>query len=111
MRFLLYVMIGLSHLQALKVEMTQGTVQPDPICVAPFIGATEISKIVSDDLESSGLYRALDPQGFIQSGNSLMEKKRVPSMTGRFFLTLCSPKRGRFGSRLHTTKECDRAGS
>lgn len=54
--------------------MTQGTVQPDPMCIVPFANAPEISKIVSNDLESSGLFRALDPQGFIQTCSSLLEQ-------------------------------------
>lgn len=72
MRLLLYWMIGISHLLALKVDVSQGSIQPDPICIVPFVNCEEVSKIVSDDLESSGLYRALSTAGFIQSAHSLL---------------------------------------
>lgn len=74
MRLLLFWVIGIAHLWALKVDMNQGTVQPDPICVVPFVGYEDVSKVVSDDLESSGLFRALDAKGFVQSADSLLKQ-------------------------------------
>jgi TolB protein len=53
-----------------EVDITQGQLQPMPIAIAPFLGdsqlAGDITQIVSDDLEGSGLFKPLDRQAFIE---------------------------------------------
>jgi TolB protein len=54
-----------------EVEIRRGQVRAIPIAVAEFSGngpASEISQIVSADLERSGLFRPIDPQAFIERG-------------------------------------------
>jgi TolB protein len=55
----------------LEVDITQGTLKPIPIAVLEFFGdderyATEMTAVVSADLERSGLFRPLDPSSFIE---------------------------------------------
>jgi len=65
--------------QALKVEITQGQVRPDPIAVTNFYSADTglsklgetISGVVSADLERSGLFEAISHAAFIQTEEAL----------------------------------------
>jgi TolB protein len=55
----------------LEVDITQGTLKSIPIAVLEFFGdderyATEMTAVVSADLERSGLFRPLDPSSFIE---------------------------------------------
>lgn len=58
---------------ALRVDVTQGTIQPLPIAIPDFIGtapgqgpgATNIAGVVRADLDRSGLFRPLDPKSFV----------------------------------------------
>lgn len=53
---------------ALRVDITQGTIQPLPIAIPDFIGSpqgAQISGVVRADLDRSGLFRSLDPKSFI----------------------------------------------
>ena len=57
----------------LRIEITEGQVAPTPIAIAEFTGpdgnVTEVGRpltqIISDDLESSGLFRPVDSAAFI----------------------------------------------
>jgi TolB protein len=59
----------------LSVEITQGTVQAMPLAILSFTGTTpqtqkignDISKIIENDLKSSGLFNIIDPKSFIQT--------------------------------------------
>jgi TolB protein len=54
---------------ALKVDVTQGNVQPLPIAIPDFLGAPagrSIAGVVRNDLERSGLFRPLDPASYIE---------------------------------------------
>ncbi len=58
----------------LRIDITRGKVEPMPIAIPPFAGSGgaggvghDIAQVVSADLESSGLFRPLDPRGFIQN--------------------------------------------
>lgn len=56
-------------LAALKVDVTQGNVQPLPIAIPDFLGAPagrSIAGVVRNDLERSGLFRPLDPVSYIE---------------------------------------------
>lgn len=73
--FLLLSLIFVTPVQAeLRVDITQGRVEPMPLAVVDFTGSTDdagflgqqISQVVSADLERSGLFRPIDPKAFIQ---------------------------------------------
>jgi TolB protein len=55
---------------ALQIPIDKGVVEPIPIAIPDFIGATpqgrDIAGVVRADLERSGLFRALNPASFIE---------------------------------------------
>ena len=59
----------------LRIDITRGTVEPLPIAVTEFVGASaqenqfgrDIADVITADLERSGLFKAVDPKAFIQS--------------------------------------------
>ena len=53
----------------LHLDITRGQIQPVPIAIPPFAGSdpqTDMAGVVANDLQGSGLFRALDPRSFIQ---------------------------------------------
>ena len=62
-----------------KIDITRGRVEPMPIAITTFAGSNDQSKqvgrdvsdVISKNLERSGLFRPLDPKGFIQEMTSL----------------------------------------
>ncbi len=68
----------------LRIDITQGKVEPMPIAVTNFTGLTteeiefgrDISRIISGDLERSGLFRPINPQAFIQTTIALQTLPR-----------------------------------
>jgi TolB protein len=53
----------------LRVDVTQGTVQPLPIAIPDFNGdpaGAQIAGVVRADLERSGLFKPLDPKSFVE---------------------------------------------
>ncbi len=68
----------------LRIDITRGRVEPLPIAITNFLGKSEtevqigrdISKVVSADLERSGLFKPLDPRAFIQTAASLKVRPR-----------------------------------
>ena len=59
----------------LRIDITSGNVEPMPIAIPAFPGASanesqaghDTAAVVSADLERSGLFRPLDPRSFIQN--------------------------------------------
>ena len=59
----------------LRVDITSGVVQPMPIAVSPFAGdqpaaqalGAEIAQVVTNDLQSSGLFDVIDRRAYIQT--------------------------------------------
>ena len=59
---------------ALRIDITQGNMNPMPIAVTPFVGSNpdaelagrNISGVIMSDLDRSGLFRPLDQRSFIQ---------------------------------------------
>jgi TolB protein len=56
----------------LQLDLRKGKIEPMPIAIPPFAGGeaqvgSDIAQVVSADLESSGLFRPLDPRAFIQN--------------------------------------------
>ena len=68
----------------LRIDITQGTVQPLPIAVVDFYGqqpndaqyGSNIVNVVSADLERSGLFKPIDKKAFIQTPDSLRTMPR-----------------------------------
>ncbi len=64
----------------IKVDITRGVVEPIPIAIPAFFGATgneaqygrDIAEVVSNDLVRSGLFTAVDPHSFVQDAGSLL---------------------------------------
>ena len=58
----------------LKLDITQGTIQPLPIALPDFVGASaqdqelgrNISGVITNNLRRSGLFAPIDPQAFIE---------------------------------------------
>ena len=63
----------------LRVDITQGSVEPLPVAINTFFGSTEgdsktgrdLATVITSDLERSGLFRPIDQRAFIQSVDSL----------------------------------------
>lgn len=63
----------------LRVDITQGRVEPMPLAVVEFTGdnsdaaqiGRQIAQVVTADLERSGLFRPIDPKAFIQKELSM----------------------------------------
>ena len=63
----------------LRIDITRGVSEPLPIAITSFAGSggrdaqmgADISKVISDDLERSGLFKPLDPRGFLQTPDQL----------------------------------------
>jgi TolB protein len=68
----------------LRIDITRGQVEPLPIAVTDFYGATpeaaqigvEIAGVVAADLERSGLFKPIDKRAFIQTPESLQALPR-----------------------------------
>lgn len=66
----------------LRVDITKGVVEPMPIAVTPFFFsgsgsesfASEISGVISANLEGSGLFKPLSSQAFLQSSESVAKE-------------------------------------
>ena len=64
------LMLGGPARADLRLDITRGHVEPLPIAIPPLAGSDvgqNIAQVVSADLESSGLFRPLDPKSFIQN--------------------------------------------
>jgi TolB protein len=69
-------LVGLAGkaLAQLRVDITQGTIQPMPIAIPPFVGAgggvdelsQNVAQVVTADLKRSGLFAPVDPSAFIE---------------------------------------------
>ncbi|CAK0749443.1 Tol-Pal system protein TolB [Azospirillaceae bacterium] len=70
----------------IRVDITRGTIEPVPIAIPSFVGGggqegrvgADIAKVVSADLERSGLFKLIDPKSFIQDAASLNQAPRFP---------------------------------
>ena len=68
----------------LELDITEGVVEPLPIAISEFYGATpsaaargrDIADVVSADLERSGLFRPIDRRAFIQTPEQLRDLPR-----------------------------------
>ncbi len=70
----------------LVIDINQGTTAPMPIAVSAMVGAgdtearmgRDIARVVSADLERSGLFRPLDPRSFLQTPEDAANAPRFP---------------------------------
>ncbi len=68
----------------LRIDITQGKVEPLPIAITDFIGAVaeenrygkDLTKVIAADLERSGLFRPINQRAFIQTAFSLQTLPR-----------------------------------
>ena len=78
----LLVIGSLSPANALKVEITRGQVKAVPIAITQFHSegnnemAVNLAKIITDDLESCGLFQPINPAAFVQDPASLQKGPR-----------------------------------
>ena len=72
--FLALLLIPAAAHAELRVDVTKGTMDPIPIAITNFVAAdaggvqfaTDIPQVITADLVSTGLFRAIDPRAFIQ---------------------------------------------
>jgi TolB protein len=70
----------------LEIDITRGHIEPLPIAITSFHGplgveqqlGADIATVVSNDLESSGLFRPLDPRAFLQKPADMDVIPRFP---------------------------------
>jgi TolB protein len=63
----------------LEIDITKGNLDPVPIAIPDFIGSTaderqigrDIAEVIRADLERSGLFRSLDPEGFLETQTNI----------------------------------------
>jgi TolB protein len=83
------VLAGLSPQRAaavLKLDVTQGNVQPVPIAIPDFIGVglqdpaggRNISQIITSNLQRSGLFAPIDPAAYIEKVSTIDTLPRFP---------------------------------
>src|SRR3981189_1980253 len=84
------VLAGLSPQRAaavLKLDVTQGNVQPVPIAIPDFIGVglqdpaggRNISQIITSNLQRSGLFAPIDPTAYIEKVSTIDTLPRFPA--------------------------------
>jgi TolB protein len=70
----------------LVIDITRGNMKPMPIAIPEFFGTSpqesqagrDIARVISDDLERSGLFAPIDKRAFIQTVDSLQASVRFP---------------------------------
>lgn len=64
----------------IEVDVNRGNVQPLPVAIPAFGGerGADIAQVVSANLQRSGLFRPLDPAGFIEKGLTVNVQPRFP---------------------------------
>jgi len=86
MKYILIILLTFFALKTYALELTlnQGTVKPTPIAVTDLFSKNSslekigknISSVISDNLERSGLFIPIDKKAFIQSSESLSNQPR-----------------------------------
>lgn len=81
--FIAVALPSMAHAE-LRVDVTKGTMDPIPIAITNFVPkdsadsqfSTDIPSVISNDLLSTGLFRLVDPQSFIQDAASMQTQIR-----------------------------------
>jgi TolB protein len=76
--FVLALIPAIAHAE-LRVDVTRGTIEPMPIAISPFIResgadanlASEMPKVISNNLAGSGLFKPVNPAAFVQDAASI----------------------------------------
>ena len=86
MKYILIILLTFIAIKtyALELTLSQGTVKPTPIAVTDLFSnisslekiGKNISSVISDNLERSGLFTPIDQKAFIQSSESLSVQPR-----------------------------------
>ena len=86
MKYIILVLFSLISLKIHSLELTlsQGTIKPTPIAITDLFSSNtsldklgkNISSVISDNLERSGLFIPIDQKAFIQSSESLSNQPR-----------------------------------
>ena len=82
--YLLVVFLISFKSHSLEVTLTQGTIKPTPIAITNFYSEDDhtlkigknISMVISDNLERSGLFMPIERKAFIQDEESLSNQPR-----------------------------------
>ena len=77
------VVSSMAHAE-LRVDVNKGTMDPIPVAITQFVSkdgsndqfASDIPKVISSDLESTGLFKLINPQSFIQDAASMQTQIR-----------------------------------
>jgi TolB protein len=80
----LLLLIATPALAELRLDITQGVIEPMPVALTDFYGASpetdafgrEVTGVVAADLERSGLFRTIDSRAFIQKSEELQLQPR-----------------------------------
>ncbi len=80
----IFIIIYSGNIYSLEVTLTQGSVKPTPIAITDLFSTESntiklgknISKVISDNLERSGLFLPIDKKSFIQDSKSLSTQPR-----------------------------------
>ena len=92
-----FTLLSAGQTQAqLRIEITEGQVAPTPIAIAEFTGldgnvsdvGRQLTQVISDDLESSGLFRPVDSAAFI-------DPPKAPSVKPDFANLACRQNRSK----------------
>ena len=75
----LLILASRSTSAELRIDITKAVVEPIPVAVADFVGAdtlpsqygADIARVITADLERSGLFKPIDPKAFIQKAQSI----------------------------------------
>lgn len=85
-RFFIAAFFFVCSLHALKIEITKGEVNPDPVAIVDFYNpdsidnlGEDIAAVLTSDLEASGLFTAIGKTAFLQTAASL--SKDGPNMS------------------------------
>jgi TolB protein len=70
----------------LRIDVNRGVSEPIPVAITRFVAkdaagaplADGIPSVITNNLEGTGLFRAIDPKAFIQDENSLQTEVRFP---------------------------------
>ncbi len=82
--FFITITLVSNKVLSLDLTITQGSIKPTPIAISNFFSSTDstfrigknISMVISDNLERSGLFLPIDQKAFIQSPKSLAQGPR-----------------------------------
>ena len=82
---LAFLAAGMPAAAQTEVDINQGNVQPLPIAIPGFGGPSvgvDVSRVVSQDLERSGLFRPLDPATFPERGLDINVEPKLDAWKG-----------------------------